>query len=191
MEQEAYYLYYLRGFGIPKIISYGISGNYKILVEHLNLTFKDCLNIIALTNVRLENLFYYFNDFIENANNPINDVKISLNETTTITLPKNICYILVPEDNSYYDNLPYYVSNIAFEVNVVLEKIEKVPSDKEFKHIKYENLLDIIAQSKEKFYLDENKWKIFDEFKIVSVKLISSKSETKLHFKWKDLSLTI
>ena len=35
LEQEAYYLYYLRGFGIPKIISYGISGNYKVLVEAL------------------------------------------------------------------------------------------------------------------------------------------------------------
>ena len=35
MEQEAYYLYLLRGFGIPKIISYGISGNYKVLVEAL------------------------------------------------------------------------------------------------------------------------------------------------------------
>ena len=35
LEQEAYYLYLLRGFGIPKIISYGISGNYKILVETL------------------------------------------------------------------------------------------------------------------------------------------------------------
>ncbi len=35
MEQEAYYLYLLRGFGIPKIISYGISGNYQVLVEAL------------------------------------------------------------------------------------------------------------------------------------------------------------
>ena len=35
LEQEAYYLYYLRGFGIPKIISYGISGNYQVLVEAL------------------------------------------------------------------------------------------------------------------------------------------------------------
>ena len=35
LEQEAYYLYLLRGFGIPKIISYGISGNYKVLVEAL------------------------------------------------------------------------------------------------------------------------------------------------------------
>ena len=35
MEQEAYYLYLLRGFGIPKIISYGISDNYKVLVQTL------------------------------------------------------------------------------------------------------------------------------------------------------------
>ncbi len=35
LEQEAYYLYLLRGFGIPKIISYGISDNYKVLVQTL------------------------------------------------------------------------------------------------------------------------------------------------------------
>ena len=35
LEQEAYYLYNLKGYGIPKIISYGISGKYNILVETL------------------------------------------------------------------------------------------------------------------------------------------------------------
>ena len=33
LEKEAYYLYLLKGFGIPKIISYGFSGNYNILIE--------------------------------------------------------------------------------------------------------------------------------------------------------------
>ena len=35
IQKEAYYLYLLKGFGIPKIISFGISGKYKILVETL------------------------------------------------------------------------------------------------------------------------------------------------------------
>ena len=35
LEKEAYYLYLLKGFGIPKIISYGFSGNYNILIEEL------------------------------------------------------------------------------------------------------------------------------------------------------------
>ena len=35
LESEAYFLYSLKGFGIPKIISYGKSGNYNILIEEL------------------------------------------------------------------------------------------------------------------------------------------------------------
>ena len=35
LEKEAYYLFKLKGIGMPKIISYGYSGKYKILVEEL------------------------------------------------------------------------------------------------------------------------------------------------------------
>ena len=35
LEKETYYLYTLKGFGIPKILSFGIYGNYKVLVETL------------------------------------------------------------------------------------------------------------------------------------------------------------
>ena len=35
LESEAYFLFYLKGYGIPKIISFGTSGLYKVLVEEL------------------------------------------------------------------------------------------------------------------------------------------------------------
>ena len=35
LEKEAYYLIHLKGIGIPKIISYGFSGKYNILIEEL------------------------------------------------------------------------------------------------------------------------------------------------------------
>ena len=35
LEKEAYFLYNLKGYGIPEIISYGYSGNYNILIETL------------------------------------------------------------------------------------------------------------------------------------------------------------
>ena len=35
LEQEAYFLYNLKGYGIPEIITYGYSGNYNILIESL------------------------------------------------------------------------------------------------------------------------------------------------------------
>ena len=35
LQKESYYLYNLKGIGIPEIISYGYSGNYNILVQAL------------------------------------------------------------------------------------------------------------------------------------------------------------
>ena len=35
LESEAYFLLLLRGFGIPRVISFGKIKNYKILVEEL------------------------------------------------------------------------------------------------------------------------------------------------------------
>ena len=35
LESEAYYLIYLKGFGIPNIISYGKNGKFNILIEEL------------------------------------------------------------------------------------------------------------------------------------------------------------
>ena len=35
LESEAYYLYYIKGFGIPKIFSYGYFGIYNALIEEL------------------------------------------------------------------------------------------------------------------------------------------------------------
>ena len=35
LESEAYFLVYLKGFGIPKILSFGKSGNYNLLIEEL------------------------------------------------------------------------------------------------------------------------------------------------------------
>ena len=35
LESEAYFLFYLKGYGIPKIITYGKSGLFKVLVEEL------------------------------------------------------------------------------------------------------------------------------------------------------------
>ena len=42
LESEAYILFYLKGFGIPNLISYGKSGKYNILIEEfLGLSLND------------------------------------------------------------------------------------------------------------------------------------------------------
>ena len=44
LEQEAYYLYSIKGFGIPKLITFGKSNNYTILIEqYLGKSLSDIL----------------------------------------------------------------------------------------------------------------------------------------------------
>ena len=68
LESEAYFLYYLKGFGIPEVKSFGVYGKYKILVETLlgdsiesifskmnyNFTVKDICMILIQILDRLE-----------------------------------------------------------------------------------------------------------------------------------------
>ena len=52
LENEAYYLYYLKGFGIPKLISYGKSGAFNILIEEL--LGKSIFQLWNLNNIKKE-----------------------------------------------------------------------------------------------------------------------------------------
>ena len=46
LEKEAYFLYILKGFGIPEVITYGHSGKYNILIEQLlGKSLKELLKI--------------------------------------------------------------------------------------------------------------------------------------------------
>ena len=61
LEKEAYYLYILKGFGIPRVISYGYCGSYNILVEELlgkslyvlNKTNKFTLKDICMIGIQV------------------------------------------------------------------------------------------------------------------------------------------
>ena len=51
LESEAYFLFYLKGFGIPNLISYGKSGKYNILIEELlDPSLKEISNLKQIKN---------------------------------------------------------------------------------------------------------------------------------------------
>ena len=73
LEKEAYFLYYLKGYGIPELISYGYSGKYNILVETLlgkslyeiNLKKKFTLKDICLIGIQiLDRLKYIHSKYV-------------------------------------------------------------------------------------------------------------------------------
>ena len=61
LEKEAYYLYNLKGYGIPEVISYGYSGKYNILIEtllgkslyDLNLKNKFTIKDISMIGIQI------------------------------------------------------------------------------------------------------------------------------------------
>ena len=80
LEKEAYYLYQLKGKGIPKIISYGHYGKYDILVEQLlgktihdlfqenkdkNSRLKDIImaSIQLIDRIKFYNFYLIYNSF--------------------------------------------------------------------------------------------------------------------------------
>ena len=69
LESEAYYLYYLKGFGIPEVKSFGICGKYKVLVQTLlgnsldgiftSLFYKFTMKDICMIAIQLMERFEY------------------------------------------------------------------------------------------------------------------------------------
>ena len=77
LQNEAYLLYELKGFGIPKIISYGKSGLYNILIEELlgETIYKLWKNIKK--EFKLKNICMIVLEFIHSKNIIYRDIKPS------------------------------------------------------------------------------------------------------------------
>ena len=60
LEQESYILYYLRGFGIPDIITYGHNSKYNILVQTL---LGKSINSIFLQDQNQLYKYYLYLDY--------------------------------------------------------------------------------------------------------------------------------
>ena len=69
LESETYFLYYLKGLGIPEVKSFGICGKYKVLVENLlgdsleiifrKLNYEFTLKDICMITIQLIDRFEY------------------------------------------------------------------------------------------------------------------------------------
>ena len=142
LESEAYMLYYLKGFGIPKLISYGKSGQFNILIEELlglsiqaiwnqkkykkNYKIKDVCMIAIQCLDRLE--YIHSKDVIHRDIKPLN-----------LTIGK-------------YDPNVIYLIDFGFA--------HKFRSSKTGKHIRYQNIRKLFGSIR---YLAINANKGFEQ----------------------------
>ena len=117
LESEAYFLYYLKGFGIPEVKSFGIYNKYKVLIQTL---LGDSLDSI------FENKYNYFN---------LKDVcmlGLQLIDRLEFIHSKNIIHRDIKPENILID---YETKKIIYLIDFGLAK--KYRSGRTGKHIKF------------------------------------------------------
>ena len=93
LEKEAYYLYNLKGYGIPELITFGYSGRYNILIETLlgkslydiNLIQKFTLKDVCMIGIQLiDRLEYIHSKFIIHCDIKPQNILLGKNDSSII-----------------------------------------------------------------------------------------------------------
>ena len=129
---------------------------------------KNCVAI--LNNVSMENLNSYFGQFIQFAIYPTEEHNVAINETLSIKLPTNICYILVPSEYDYLEKISRDVAKASVSIDVVIIEPEEEHEEVAIKPVNVLDFKELVNEAKEKFYLEEKIWKKIDLF-IETIKL--------------------
>ena len=121
---------------------------------------------IMLENVSMSNLSDYFSAFLDYANFPSEEHTIKFNEEVSLKIPPNICFILMPKDDNFAEELVPAIAHAGMYVDMVVSKIAPTNElvEEEIKVISRFDLEESIGEAREKFFLDESVWKKLDEF---------------------------
>ena len=123
-------------------------------------------HISILNKVDFNNLKSYFADFIKFANNPSEEVSITVNEEVTLVVPNNITFILIPSTDNYLNEVNREIVNSALFIDVLISKAVVVENAEEAvaKNVSTEDLYELVRVAKGEFYISETTWKKLDEF---------------------------
>lgn len=118
--------------------------------------------VLIIDNVNITNLGSYFCNFLEYANHPSEEHNITFNEETTVRLPDNLTYVLVPQSGSI-DILPSEILNASMITEVMLSRAETATEEQvERKIVSHEDFLLLLAEVKEEYFVTERVWKKVD-----------------------------
>ncbi len=119
---------------------------------------------IVLENVSFGNLGEYFSAFLDYANFPSEEHTVKLSDGVSLTMPRNLCFVLVPSSDSFAEELTPAAAHAGILVEIVASKIAPAAVEEEVKVVSRSALEELISEAREQFFLSETVWKKLDEF---------------------------
>ena len=121
---------------------------------------------IMLENVSMTNLSDYFGAFLEYANFPSEEHIIKFSEDVSLKVPSNICFLLMPSDDNFTEDITPAIAHAGILVDMVVSKAAPTNeiAEEEVKVISRAALEELISEAREKFFLAEGIWKKIDDF---------------------------
>ena len=178
LEKEAYFLYNLKGFGIPKLFSYGYSGGYNILIEtllgkslyQLRLTKKFTLKDICMVGIQvIERLNYIHSKNIIHCDIKPQNLLIGNNDPSNIYICDfGIAQIYRNPDTGKHIKMTklkrIYVTLIYSSINSILGYQQSRRDD-------LESLGYILLHLNKDLPWEHVKFKTIDEYKAITLNL--------------------
>ena len=121
---------------------------------------------IMLENVSMGNINDYFSPFLDYANFPSEEHILNLSEDVSLEMPDNICFLLVPADDNFTEELTPAVAHAAMLVDMVVSKtaVPATKAEEEIKVLSRAALDELIGEAREQFFVGETVWKKLDDF---------------------------
>ena len=121
---------------------------------------------IMLENVNMSNFGDYFSAFLDYANFPSEEHTIKFSEDVSLKMPQNICFLILPKDDNFAEELTPQIAHAGILVDIVASKVAPAgePAEEQIQVISRLALDEIISEARERHYIKEPVWKKLDEF---------------------------
>ena len=119
-----------------------------------------------LENVSMSNFGDYFSTFLDYANFPSEEHLINFNEEVSLKLPPNLCFLVMPSNDNFTEDMTSAIAHAGIYVDMVVSKgaIPQVTAEEDIKVLSRMDLDELISEAREKFFLNETIWKKIDDF---------------------------
>ena len=128
------------------------------------ITERNCF--IMLENVNMRNLSDYFSTFLDYANFPSEEHTIKFSEDVSLKIPPNICFLLMPSNDNFTEELTPAIAHAGICVDMVVSRTAPTNdiAEEEIKVLSRMDLEELISEARENFFIGESIWKKIDDF---------------------------